>query len=62
MNPLEAALRQACKEMGADPDCPVTGGWRNFLKIGHPIAEAFVNALPPDLADAVRPYLHQPKD
>lgn len=49
MNPVEAAIRAACHAMGADPNT-----WRGFEEIGRTAIDAFIAALPPDLAAAVQ--------
>lgn len=54
MSPVEAAIRAVCTAMGADPDT-----WRGFEEIGRVGVEAFINTLPPDLAEAVRSILSE---
>lgn len=56
MSPLELAIRAACRFMGVDPDSP-EGAWKNFHDVGKAAAEAFVDALPPELRLLVRRHL-----
>lgn len=49
MNPLEAAIRAVCQDIGADPE-----NWRAFEGIGRVALNALIAALPADLGDALR--------
>lgn len=49
MNPVEAAIRAVCRELGADPDT-----WRGFEEVGRAALDGFISALPADVAEAVR--------
>lgn len=56
MTPLEAAIRAACAHMGADPE-----SWRGFERIGLAAVAALIDALPPDLGDALRRAIGLPQ-
>lgn len=49
MNPIEAAVREVCRQLGAAEDT-----WAGFAEIGHKAVDAFITALPSELQEAVR--------
>lgn len=53
MSPLEAAVRAACRVLGVHPD-----EWPAFREIGEAAMDAFVDALPEHLRDAVRDHIN----
>jgi hypothetical protein len=52
VTPLEAAVRAVCRHIGTDPE-----GWEHFAEIGRVALGALLEALPPDLAKAIRAEL-----
>lgn len=56
MTPLEAVGRAVCDELAAHPET-----WRGFEPAIRKALDAFLSALPPELADAVREHMEPPK-
>ncbi|MFN4176411.1 hypothetical protein [Phenylobacterium sp.] len=52
MSPLETSIRAACRHIAAPEDA-----WEGFAELGRVALSAFIGALPPDLAEAVRAHL-----
>jgi hypothetical protein len=52
MTPLEHAIRAVCADIGANPD-----EWRGFLAIALTGLQAFADAVPPEVGDAIRSTL-----
>lgn len=52
MNPLEAAVRAVCAELGAAPDT-----WEGFKEVGRAGLAAFVAALPPEIGAEIRKHV-----
>lgn len=49
MTLLEISVRAVCREIGVDPD-----DWHAFAGLGNVALDAFIEALPKELAEAIR--------